>query len=233
MFTGFNERAIRLVANTMRLKSRGAWRFMTEALDGVGGVADTFGLGVGRDVAPHRRGVGAQRAGRAAEELGDGLSGLPPAQVPDGGVEPGHGAAEVGAWELVLALGDPIEKIVEIGAVLAERPRSDLAVQHLAADVGVIRRHLPPPLRTVLGGHPHEADELVAEALDAGDSHNASLAGARRVSLVRLHFLRFVRFSSFVTQRSVDDLPNSCASTISVEVITIMTVEIAAMVGSI
>lgn len=43
MFTGFNERAIRLVANTMRLKSRGAWRFMTEALDGVGFVSSFVG----------------------------------------------------------------------------------------------------------------------------------------------------------------------------------------------
>lgn len=44
MFTGFNESAIRLVANTMRLKSQGAWRSMTEALDGIGFVSSFVGL---------------------------------------------------------------------------------------------------------------------------------------------------------------------------------------------
>jgi len=44
MFTSFNERAIKLIANTMRIKTRGTWRAMTEALDGVGFVSSFVGL---------------------------------------------------------------------------------------------------------------------------------------------------------------------------------------------
>jgi len=44
MFTSFNERAIKLISNTMRIKGRGAWRVLTEALDGVGFVSSFVGL---------------------------------------------------------------------------------------------------------------------------------------------------------------------------------------------
>ena len=44
MFTGFNERASKLLSNTMRIKGRGAWRVLTEALDGVGFVSSFVGL---------------------------------------------------------------------------------------------------------------------------------------------------------------------------------------------
>ena len=55
-----------------------------------------------------------------------------------------------------------------------KRPGRDLAVQHLRGDVGVVGRDLAPALRAVLGGDPHEADELVAERLDALDLHAAA-----------------------------------------------------------
>jgi len=44
MFTSFNERAIKLISNTMCIKGRGAWRVLTEALDGVGFVSSFVGL---------------------------------------------------------------------------------------------------------------------------------------------------------------------------------------------
>ena len=43
-------------------------------------------------------------------------------------------------------------------------------------DVGVVGRDLPPALRPVFRGHPHEADEPVAERLDALDLHAALCA---------------------------------------------------------
>eukprot|EP00170_Pyropia_yezoensis_P003383 contig_14169_g3390 len=43
MFHGHNERAVRLVANTLRLKGQGAWRLVTTPLDGVGFVASFLG----------------------------------------------------------------------------------------------------------------------------------------------------------------------------------------------
>lgn len=43
MFHGHDERAIRLVANTLRLKGPGAWRRVTKPLDGVGSVASFLG----------------------------------------------------------------------------------------------------------------------------------------------------------------------------------------------
>jgi len=44
IFAGFDERAVRLIGDTMRLKARGAWRAMTEALDGIGFVSSFVGL---------------------------------------------------------------------------------------------------------------------------------------------------------------------------------------------
>lgn len=43
MFQGHNERAVRLVANVLRLKGPGAWRRVTKPLDGVGFVASFLG----------------------------------------------------------------------------------------------------------------------------------------------------------------------------------------------
>lgn len=43
MFHGHNERAVRLVADTLRLKGSGAWRHVTKPLDGVGFVASFLG----------------------------------------------------------------------------------------------------------------------------------------------------------------------------------------------
>jgi len=43
MFQSFDERAVRLLANTLRLMRRGAWRSLTQAVDGVGFVAGFLG----------------------------------------------------------------------------------------------------------------------------------------------------------------------------------------------
>jgi len=43
MFHAFDERAVRLLANTLRLMRRGAWRSLTKAVDGVGFVAGFLG----------------------------------------------------------------------------------------------------------------------------------------------------------------------------------------------
>jgi len=43
MFQAFDERAVRLLANTLRLMPRGAWRSLTKAVDGVGFVAGFLG----------------------------------------------------------------------------------------------------------------------------------------------------------------------------------------------
>jgi hypothetical protein len=46
----------------------------------------------------------------------------------------------------VLPLGDQIEQIVEIGHVLTQRPRGDLAMQDLDRNVGAVGRDLAPAL---------------------------------------------------------------------------------------
>ena len=74
---------------------------------------EALGLGLGRDVALHRRGVGTQPPGRAAEQLDHRLAVALAAQVPERRVEPGHRALEVGARELVLLLLDPVDQLVD------------------------------------------------------------------------------------------------------------------------
>ena len=76
----------------------------------------------GRDVALHRRGIGPQAAGRAAEQLAHALAFELAAQIPQRGVEAAHGAAQVGARELVLALRDEVDQCVDVECVRAERP---------------------------------------------------------------------------------------------------------------
>ena len=128
---------------------------------------EALGLGLRRDVALHRGGVGAQRPGRAAEKLGDRLAGRLAPEIPDGGVEPAHGAPQVGAGELVLALGDQVEMVVEVVDPDPERPRRHLPVQHQRGDVGIVGRDLAPAGGAGLVG---DADEA-----DMGASQNVSI----------------------------------------------------------
>ena len=86
-------------------------------------------------------------------------------------------AAKIGAGKFVLALRNEVDQARDVERVLAERPGRDLPVQDRAGDVGVVGRDLAPALRAVVGGDADEADELVAEGLDAADLH-ASIACA-------------------------------------------------------
>src|SRR5262249_8239807 len=58
--------------------------------------------------------------------------------------------------------------------VAAEDVRDDLAVEHVARDVGVVGRDLAPSRHTVLGGHADQAGELVRERLDRDDARAAA-----------------------------------------------------------
>ena len=128
-------------------------------------------LGLGRDVALHRRGVGPQPPRPPAEQLDHRLARPPPAQVPDRGVEAAHRPRQIGARKLVLALRHGVEQRVEVVAVLPEHPGRHLPVQHLRRDVGMVGRELAPALRPFRVRHPDEADEGGAEALDRHDPH--------------------------------------------------------------
>ena len=105
-------------------------------------------LGLGRDVALHRRGVGPQPPRPPAEQL------APPAcprAVPRRSQtavsKPAHRPREIRARKLVLALGHGVEQRVEVVAVLPEHPGRHLPVQHLRRDVGMVGRELAPALR--------------------------------------------------------------------------------------
>ena len=129
------------------------------------------GLVLGRDVPAHAGGVDGEGPRPAAQELADALALKLAAQVPEGGIEAGERPAQVGARELVLALGDQVHKAVDITGVVAERMGRHLAVQHQGRDVGVVGRDLAPAFGARLGPHPHQADELGAEGLEGLDLH--------------------------------------------------------------
>jgi hypothetical protein len=76
----------------------------------------------------------------------------------------------------MLPLGDRIDQRVDIQRVRAQRPGRNLAVEDLRGDVGVIGRNLPPALGAFIGSHPYEANEFVAESLEAGDLHGRFLS---------------------------------------------------------
>src|SRR5690606_34060546 len=57
--------------------------------------AEALGFGLGRDVALHRRGVGAERHRPAAEQFRHRPARLLAPQVPDRGVDTTHGAAQM------------------------------------------------------------------------------------------------------------------------------------------
>jgi hypothetical protein len=132
------------------------------------------GLVLGRDVAAHAGGVDRKRPRRAAQQFAYALAFQLAAQVPEGGVEPGQGAAQVGARELVLALGDEVDQAVDVEGVVAEGMGRHLAVQHQRRDVGVVGRHLAPTLAALVASDPHQADEFIAEGLDGLNLHGAS-----------------------------------------------------------
>ena len=92
----------------------------------------TVGLGLGRDVAAHAGRVDPQGPRRAAEQLAHALALELAAQVPERGIEPGKRAAEIGARELVLAIGDQVDEALDVERAPAERVRRDLAVDDLA-----------------------------------------------------------------------------------------------------
>ena len=134
----------------------------------------------GRDVAFHRRRVGADRPCGATDQLAYTPAFALAAQVPQGGVQATHGPVQVGARELVFTLADAVHQGVDVHAVLAQRPRRHLPVQHLDRDVGVVGRYLAPALRAVFGRDAHETDEFVAEGLDTVDLHGAGAARGGR-----------------------------------------------------
>ena len=145
-------------------------------LEGIEAVAvaqaqEAGGLVFRRDVALHRGGVGAELAGLAAEQRHDRLALDLAAPVPERGVEAGHGALEVGAGKLVLLLLDAVDERVDGEGIGAEGIGRDLPVEDLGGDVGVVGRELAPTLGAVLGGDADEADEAVAEGLQALDPH--------------------------------------------------------------
>jgi hypothetical protein len=59
----------------------------------------------------------------------------------------------------------------EFECARAERMRRHLQVQHERGDVAVVRSDLPPAFGALVRAHPYEADEFVAERLDARDLH--------------------------------------------------------------
>ena len=135
-------------------------------------LAEALGLGLRRDVALHRRGIGAQPSRRAAQQRRHwhafGLS----AQVPQRRVDAGDGPADVGARELVLLLGGAVEEIVLILELHAEDVRRDLAVQHGRADVGLVGGELAPAGGAGGVRHAHEPHVGGREGFDACQPHD-------------------------------------------------------------
>ena len=134
---------------------------------------EAFGLIARCDVALHGGGIGAELARRAADQRGDGLAFELAAQVPQGGVEPGGGAAEIGARIFVFALVDEGQRIGVVERICAQRMARHLAVEDLAGDVGIVGRDLAPALVTGIGGDADEADEFVAEGFKLADLQGA------------------------------------------------------------
>ena len=92
---------------------------------------EALGLGLGRDVPLHGRGIGAQPPGLAAEQLDHRLAVELAVQVPERRIEPRHGALEIGARELVLLLLDPVDQLVDQEDVGTQGVGCDLPVQYL------------------------------------------------------------------------------------------------------
>jgi hypothetical protein len=130
---------------------------------------ETCRFSLGRDVALHRRGVGAQRAGLAAQQLDDGAAFELATQVPHRRVEAGQRAAAITAGEFVLAPFDLVDQRGDVECVGAQRPRRHLAMEHAGRDVGVVRGCLAPADCAVVGGQPHETDEFIREGFEAGN----------------------------------------------------------------
>ena len=95
----------------------------------------------------------------------------PAAQVPQGGVETGHGAAEIGAGELVLALANRRDELVHGEGIFADGPARHLPVEDGRGDIGIIGRELTPALAAILARRADEADVLGREAFEPGDLH--------------------------------------------------------------
>ena len=123
------------------------------------------------DVAPHARPVDPDGTRRAAKQLAHAPALQLAPQIPQGGIEPSHGPAQVRARELVLGLGNPVHERVDVERVGTERVGCDLTVHHPGGDVGMVRRGLSPAFRPAVRAHPHHADEAVGIGLDALDSH--------------------------------------------------------------
>ena len=134
--------------------------------------AQPVGLLPWGDIALHRRGVGTNLTRRSAQQLTNRLAFQLAAKIPKRGIQAANGAAQIGSGELVLALGDHVDQIVDVERVLAQRIGRDLAVQNLRRDVGVVGRDLPPALAALIGADPNEADKLIGEGFDTGDFHN-------------------------------------------------------------
>ena len=133
-----------------------------------------FGLVCGRDVATHRAGIGAQFSRLAAKQA-DHRQALDPApEIPQCGIEPGHGAAEIGARIFVLALADQLQRIGKVQRIGAQCMRGDLAVEDLAGNVGIIGGDLSPALMAAVGRYPDKADEFVAKGFEPADFHGGN-----------------------------------------------------------
>src|SRR5690606_24185065 len=83
-----------------------------------------------------------------------------------------HGAAQMRAGELVFALADQVQEIVEVAVhTEAQRPWRDLPVQDLRGDVGMVGRGLPPAGGAVFGCYTDKGDVGGGESLYAADLH--------------------------------------------------------------
>ncbi len=130
-----------------------------------------LGLLVGGQVTPHGTGIGPHRPGAAADQRGDRLARAPACHVPERGVEPGQRPVAVRAGEFVLGPLDAGDQRGNVGRILAQRPRGDLAVKDAGGYVGVIGRGLAPADGAILGRRLDEADEFVVESLEADQAH--------------------------------------------------------------
>ena len=65
-----------------------------------------------------------------------------------------------------------VDQLVDQKRVGSQRIGGDLSMQHLAGDVGVVGRDLPPALRSVDGSDPYEPDPAIAERLERADAHS-------------------------------------------------------------
>jgi hypothetical protein len=146
-----------------------------------------LGLGGRRDVAPHRRGIGAQWSRRPAEQADDRQAGLLAAAIPDRGIEAAERALHIGAGKLVFALDNLVGQRVDVVELDVEHPGGDLAMQHGRGDIGIVGRDLADARCAVIGGDAHEANELRRKRLYAFDSHSEPSASRQLHHLPRLY----------------------------------------------